>query len=161
MAPDGILFAVDPYRRGRLGFSTQRVIARHEVSRIRNGRVEWVRITGREAAALHIAWDRPPVDFVFVDGDHSYEAIRDDWNGWSGLVSNGGIMAFHDSRSSSDRAIDDAGSAIFTREVILLDERFELVDAVDTLTVIRRKVAFDYDGLRRRPEANTNVDVKL
>lgn len=36
MAADGILYAVDPFFRGRLGFSAHRVIARQEVSRVPN-----------------------------------------------------------------------------------------------------------------------------
>jgi hypothetical protein len=160
MAPEGVLFAVDPFPRGRLGFSTQRVIARREVSSIRNGRVEWIRSTGKEAAARHLAEGRPSVDFVFVDGDHTYEAIRDDWNGWSGLVSSGGIMAFHDSRSSVDREIEGAGSAIFTREVILLDERFALVDSADTLTVIRRKIG-DHDEVYKNRGLDGAFHVKV
>jgi len=37
MAPDGLLFAVDLYPVGRLGFSAQMVIARSEVAKIPNG----------------------------------------------------------------------------------------------------------------------------
>lgn len=36
------------------------------------------------------------------------------------------------------RQIEDAGSARYTREVISQDPRFEVVEVVDTLTVLRR-----------------------
>jgi hypothetical protein len=45
----------------------------------------------------------------------------------------------HDSRSTPDNNIDDAGSVLFTREVIRNDPRFEVIEAVDTLTVVRRR----------------------
>ena len=136
MDPDGTLFAVDPFPAGRLGFSLQQRIAHHEVAGIENGRVTWVRATGADAAR-----DHTPVDFVFIDGDHSEQGLLADWNAWSPLVASGGIVALHDSRSSNDRLIDDAGSVKVTNEVILPDRRFELIDAVDTLTVLRREPA--------------------
>ena len=36
--------------------------------------------------------------------------------------------------------IDDAGSVVFTRKVILQDAQFELVETVDTLTLLRRRI---------------------
>jgi hypothetical protein len=36
------------------------------------------------------------VDFVFIDGDHRYEAIKNDYLWYSSLVRKGGIVAFHD-----------------------------------------------------------------
>jgi predicted O-methyltransferase YrrM len=138
MAPDAVLFAVDPYAVGRLGVSFQQWIARREVARVPRGRVEWLRMTGADAARHLAARRLGPIDFVFIDGDHSYEGLRADWEGWSPLVAPGGVVALHDSRSSVERQIDDAGSARFTREVIRHDPRFEVVEEVDTLTVLRR-----------------------
>jgi len=37
-----------------------------------------------------------PVDFLFIDADHSYEGCKKDWNAWSPKVKLGGIVAFHD-----------------------------------------------------------------
>lgn len=140
MASNGVLFAVDPYPAGRLGFSAQWHIARKEVAKIPNGIMRWVRSTGVEAARNHTALGLGPVDFVFIDGDHSFEGLRSDWEMWSQLVAREGIVTLHDSCSSATRQIDDdAGSVIFTSEVIRRDSRFELVEIVDTLTVLRRK----------------------
>lgn len=36
------------------------------------------------------------VDFLFIDGDHRYEAIKSDFNMYSPLVRRGGVVAFHD-----------------------------------------------------------------
>jgi predicted O-methyltransferase YrrM len=39
-----------------------------------------------------------PLDLVFIDGDHSYEAVRKDFEIISPWVHEDGIVAFHDSR---------------------------------------------------------------
>jgi predicted O-methyltransferase YrrM len=133
MHAQGLLSAVDPFPVGRLGFSVQQHIAHREVSTITNGRIVWLRTTG--AAAAH---DHQSVDFVFIDGDHSEDGLLADWRAWSPLVEPGGIVALHDSRSTPQRPIDDAGSVKVTNEIILRDERFSVVDTVDSLTVLRR-----------------------
>ena len=138
MASHGELLAVDPFPKGRLGFSAQRVIARREVSRVTNGSVRWVHATGYEAGRAYAATGKPPVDFVFIDGDHSYGGLSGDWQVWSPLVAPGGIVALHDSRPTPQRPIEDAGSVRFTNAVILKDTRFTVVDAVDSLTVLAR-----------------------
>lgn len=138
MASGGVLYAVDPYPVGRLGISFQQRIAQSEVGKVRNGRVEWVRQTGAAAARELAAPLVGTVEFAFIDGDHSYDGLKADWEGWSNLLAPNAIIALHDSRSTSLRPINTAGSVVFTRDVIRNDERFELVDEVDSLTVLRR-----------------------
>ena len=36
------------------------------------------------------------LDFLFIDGDHSYEGVREDFRMYSPLVRSGGLIAFHD-----------------------------------------------------------------
>jgi predicted O-methyltransferase YrrM len=134
MHATGVLSAVDPFPIGRLGFSVQQHIAHREVDSIANGQVAWLRTTGAAAARDHHS-----VDFVFIDGDHSEHGLLADWRAWSPLVEAGGIVALHDSRSTPDRPIDDAGSVKVTNDVILRDERFSVVDTVDSLTVLQRR----------------------
>ena len=134
MDPTGVLSAVDPFPVGRLGFSVQQHIAHREVGAVANGQVAWLRTTGAAAAR-----DHAPVDFVFIDGDHSEEGLLADWRAWSPLVEPGGIVALHDSRSTPERPIDDAGSVKVTNEVILRDRQFALLDAVDSLTVLQKR----------------------
>lgn len=37
-----------------------------------------------------------PVDFLFIDGDHSYQGVKSDWQDYSPLVRAGGLVALHD-----------------------------------------------------------------
>lgn len=38
----------------------------------------------------------PKIDFLFLDGDHAHEAIKDDWNTYSPMLSSKGLAVFHD-----------------------------------------------------------------
>jgi predicted O-methyltransferase YrrM len=38
-----------------------------------------------------------PVEFIFIDGLHEYEGVRDDFESWYPKVVNNGTIAFHDS----------------------------------------------------------------
>jgi predicted O-methyltransferase YrrM len=44
----------------------------------------------------------PRVDFLFIDGDHSYKGVKDDFEFYSGLMSPGGIVAIHDILPNTD-----------------------------------------------------------
>lgn len=45
------------------------------------------------------------LDFLFIDGDHSYEGVRKDFEMYSPLVRSGGLLAFHDIRISEDLGV--------------------------------------------------------
>jgi predicted O-methyltransferase YrrM len=86
------------------------------------------------------AWSGGEVDLVFVDGDHSPDGCREDWDVWHPHVRPGGAVAFHDARPSRS----EPGSPGPTRVV---DELFRgarpvpgwtLAEEVDTLVVVRR-----------------------
>lgn len=37
-----------------------------------------------------------PIDLLFIDGDHTYEGVKKDWEMYSPLVRLGGLIVFHD-----------------------------------------------------------------
>ncbi len=43
-----------------------------------------------------------PVDFAFIDGDHTYEGVKADFLNYGNLVRPGGIIAFHDILPTSE-----------------------------------------------------------
>ena len=138
MAPDGVIWAVDPFTPGRLGVSLQQIIARSTVNTEPNGRVRWARTLGSDAAVTYASAGERPADMIFIDGDHSIDVVRADWEAWSALVAPGGVICLHDTRSTADRHLDDAGSAIFARTVLPQDRRFTLLEVVDSMTILRR-----------------------
>lgn len=132
MDPSGTITGIDPHPPGRLGVSFERWIALREVARYPRGRVVLLRRWSHEAV---VSWSTP-IDFLFVDGDHSWAGIDRDWRGWSRHVVPGGAVALHDSRSVPGRP--DLDSVRYTHEVIVVDPGFRLMDAVGSLTVLER-----------------------
>lgn len=130
MSPEGALFAIDPFPRGRLGVSYQHLIAHGEVNRVTNGRVFWIRSTG-VAAARSPAVASEPFDFIFIDADHTYEGLRADWEAWSPLASN--IVALHDAIGDQDQ-----GSVRFVRERVITDRRFTTIETAGCLLMLKR-----------------------
>jgi predicted O-methyltransferase YrrM len=136
MTPEATLYAVDPFPRGRLGFSIPRLVARREVRQVPKGRVIWVRETGEAAARMDMIREQP-IDFVFVDNAQTYETLRVEWEAWAPVVVRDGVIALHDTRPGPAGQPGQT-SEIYARDVVRRDARFTTVDEVDTLTVLRR-----------------------
>jgi hypothetical protein len=78
--------------------ATRRVVGRAARRRGDGPRLVWHVERGEDTAAR---WDEP-VDLVFIDGDHSEDGVRADWDGWNGFVEPGGAVVFHDARLSQE-----------------------------------------------------------
>ena len=90
--PDAVIVSLDidtpaHTRRAREGFAreSQRVISVQADSQ-------------QPATRDHVAnlLGGAELDFLFIDGDHSYEGVRADFELYSGMVRRGGLIAFHD-----------------------------------------------------------------
>jgi len=54
-------------------------------------------ITPVHAKSLDVVRDfRDPIDLLYIDADHHYDAIKADYEAWMPLVRSGGTIAFHD-----------------------------------------------------------------
>lgn len=131
MAADGDYFAIDPYPRGRLGVCFVERIARREVARGVRARVHWIRLRGCDAARHPAIRDRG-FDFLFIDGDHTWEGLEADWRAWRERIAPGGCVALHDTRGG--RAPCEA----YARAHVFTDPEFRIEHEVDSLTVLRR-----------------------
>jgi predicted O-methyltransferase YrrM len=136
MAPSGELFLVDPFERGRLGFSPAWIVAHRVVNSIRRGKVGWVRARSDEAVA---GWNRP-IDFLFIDADHSYERAAGDWRQWTPKVRVGGFVAMHDS-ILCDWTDSQSGPVRLLAEISESELEWTIVDQADSLTILRRHAA--------------------
>lgn len=91
-----ILFSVD--RWDLLGDLSRKKHYRAAVSRLsRHGeRSRILRMSSVDAAAKILSDGAGPVDFVYIDGDHSRRGVTKDIAAWWPLVRPGGVMAGHD-----------------------------------------------------------------
>ena len=51
-----------------------------------------------------------PIDFLFIDAEHTYESAKRDWELWSPCVRPGGLVMFHD---ISHRDTDDPSIGVY------------------------------------------------
>lgn len=45
---------------------------------------------------IRLVQDYGPFDFIFIDGDHTYEGVKADWENYHTMVRPGGAVGFHD-----------------------------------------------------------------
>lgn len=50
----------------------------------------------RETSVIEFTRDQGPFDFIFIDGDHTYEGVKADWENYHDMVKPGGAVGFHD-----------------------------------------------------------------
>jgi predicted O-methyltransferase YrrM len=81
-----------------------------------------------------------PVDLVFIDGDHSYDAVKGDVEKVRGWLTEGGTLAFHDA------VFFEAVSRVVGE--ILATGEWQLAGKVDNLVWLRKIGAFPNPMLR-------------
>jgi predicted O-methyltransferase YrrM len=133
MAPDGTLFLIDPYDLSRLGpLSPKHMIARRLVASVTRADARWIREVSQPLA---LQWTTP-IDFLFIDGDHSYEGVRADWQGWTPHLAPGGHVALHDARIEADWTDANSGPTRLLAE-LRDDPAWQIVGEIDSLAVLR------------------------
>lgn len=134
---DGKVVAVDPFFSGRLGVSYGKLIAHHYLRRQRLiSRVCFLEMMSWEAAPLI----RDEIEFLFVDGDHSYDGIHRDWQDWSAKMKPGGIVALHDTLLLPGQPTTAMmGSHEYFNKVIRLDHRFIILEQIDSLSILQKQ----------------------
>ena len=136
--PSGVLYLIDPYPAGRVpGVCLTKACAQRYVNRSHNATVHFLE---DYSYRLSKSWQRS-IDFLFIDGDHSYEACMKDWNEWSPFVEQDGVVAFHDARTwTGGWAAEDEGPVKVVNELFRQQNnpRWKLIDEIDSLVVIQR-----------------------
>lgn len=136
LGQDGRTFGIDPFFKGSLGICYHKVVAKLHLKRNRiSSKVVLI-----EKFSFDALEDVPEkVEFIFIDGDHSYEGIRKDWQFYADKVSPGGIMALHDTSTIDADGGYVQDSVRFYNDVIRLDGRYEWLETIDRMNVLRKK----------------------
>jgi predicted O-methyltransferase YrrM len=79
------------------------------------------------------------IDLLFIDGDHSYEAVLSDFVGWSKFVKPGGYVCFHDvSYGPNSFGKWHEGPKLVVEGIVKRDADWEAVGLFHSLFVARR-----------------------
>jgi predicted O-methyltransferase YrrM len=144
MDRDATLHLIDSYEGNALLFgwkgterATRRVMER--ATRERGGpRVEW-HVARSETVAE--GWSGP-IDLLFIDGDHSEEGTRRDWEGFSPHVVVGGVVIFHDARVGQPRGGDAGPGPTLVVDSLFRGERalaaWRIAEEVDSCVAVER-----------------------
>ena len=113
---DGMVHSIDPHTGDRqqmkaLGasraMSAQGALFRDHL--MVSGQVERVIVHCETSASAVVVWDGTPIDFLYIDGWHSYDEVTSDGENWIRFLDHDGVVVFDDyARYAEVRsAVDD------------------------------------------------------
>ena len=85
-------------------------------------------------------WSQP-LDFIFIDGDHTYDAVKLDYYNWTPFLVKGGLLAVHDARMGRPRGANfHDGPSRMAREHIFDNPAWEIVGEAYSLVVAKNTI---------------------
>lgn len=132
--PNIPVFGIDPLvpdsmNPDLVGEATRLMQLQHDFHNFR-----WIRQYSYDAIRTFVH----PFDYLFIDADHHYEAVRSDFLSWYPWLSPGGYLAFHDSAKFRGGPDNWDGPSMFADRIIE-SGLMEYVDTVFSLTVLKKK----------------------
>jgi predicted O-methyltransferase YrrM len=79
------------------------------------------------------------LDLLFIDGDHSYEGVRCDFEMYRGFMSNDGILAIHDIQVFPENCEDRAAVGVFWQELKKQYATREIIDPHGSIPKLARQ----------------------
>jgi len=128
----GAVYSVDPFFKGRLHISYGEWIARLHRKRNRAKNLFFLKGFSQDVVRDF----RLPIDFLFIDADHSYEGVKGDWNSWRPKMVQGSIVALHDTRIAANSPVPLGTMRFYAEDLPTLSDVTEL-DSVDSLTIFQ------------------------
>jgi predicted O-methyltransferase YrrM len=140
MDPEATLYLIDPFVPTDDGMLGSYRVSRLVVNRVRRGRVKFFCDYSSNVAKT---WNTP-LDFLFIDGDHSEAATLQDFQDWERFMQPHGVILFHDARLSQPPEQPWMGVAGCTAVVDKLfrtqqHPRWKIADEGGSVVVIQRR----------------------
>ncbi|HEY0321721.1 MAG TPA: class I SAM-dependent methyltransferase [Pyrinomonadaceae bacterium] len=140
LAPGGKLYCVDPWEIHHGRENPCWTICKRELRRnTLLDRVEFLHGFSYEMeSAMPVG-----CDFIFVDGDHTYEGLERDWAIVMRRLSPGGILCLHDTTVPEAEPYRQFGTVKFFDEVIRHHPELEWLECCYSMNVLRRRIVTD------------------
>jgi predicted O-methyltransferase YrrM len=81
-------------------------------------------------------WDKE-IDYIFIDGDHEYAAVKQDYEQWLPFVKIGGTIAIHDSAANRGGPFYWPGPSQLSDELIQATN-LEFIQTRHTMTIFKK-----------------------
>ena len=80
-----------------------------------------------------------PLHILFIDGDHNYEAIRQDFRDWTSWLIHNGIVVVHDSNMGKDLSMAGFyGPTQIVEEFIVNSPYWKIIERFSSVTVAQK-----------------------
>ncbi|SRR5260221_7391990 len=137
LIPKGVLYCVDPFldRKGKKNPGWAIAERDLERNKVRN-KVTILR--GFSSDPLIQVQIPDELDFIFVDGDHSYEGLANDWQIVKQKLKLNGEVCLHDTLIPAKEPYRNFGSVQYFQDIIKLDTKFNLIDQCYSMTVLKK-----------------------
>ncbi|MEM7816503.1 MAG: class I SAM-dependent methyltransferase [Candidatus Aenigmatarchaeota archaeon] len=140
----GVLYCIDPFDASGDSFSKENYSIKNFnlkekfLSNIKKSKVEkYVKIIAKKSQDALKEWNNS-VDFIFIDADHSYSNVKEDFVCWSKFLKVGGYIAFHDAKEDLKAKQLNGGVPRLIKEEILNNPNWQRVIFIDSLFVAKK-----------------------
>jgi hypothetical protein len=91
------------------------------------GLIDKVTTVRSATADLGEKWTGPPVGFLFIDADHSYDGVSGDWNAWRNRLTSRAKVAFHDYQNPSFEGVTRFADELIAAGALQAVERHDSI----------------------------------
>lgn len=133
---DAIIYAIDPFFKSSMGICYGEIIAKREWKRNK--------IRNKIKIIKGFSWDvessiPDKIDFLFVDGDHTFDGVKKDFDIYKNKMALHGTIALHDARVfNTGWTNHDWGPVRLVKEVVQKNNEWKIVEEIDSLVFLQR-----------------------
>jgi hypothetical protein len=100
-----------------------------------------------------------PIDFVFIDGDHSYEGARRDHNKWGAKIKQGGYIIHHDMGNNRPHSVQWNDLKLLYKDILKEQSNFlEIYALAGSMVIFRKKSSHWLDLNPKKNYKATNTE---
>lgn len=128
------IYAIDPFFKGAMGINYGKYIAR---SLLRRSKV-MDKVLFVEGLSWNVA-DKVAdnLDLIFIDGDHSFEGVKKDFEIYNQKLAERGVIIFHDARVFENGwTKEDWGPVQLVNKEIRTSKAWKIIEELDSIVVV-------------------------